>query len=197
MNGGKARSEGFDLQMQFKPIQPLTLTLNAAYTNARYIDQVAGPKPGANVPISINAGDGFSIAPWQVSFSAQYEREITASVNGYLRLDYQWQSDYKNGFSYGTSSFNPFTYHADSQDLLNARLGVRFDQVDVNVFANNLLNSHDRLGNAGIGRTACSNAAATRTPQCTTYTNYNPFVSQVLPAAARDRGAGDLQLLSL
>jgi outer membrane receptor protein involved in Fe transport len=178
MNGGKARSEGFDLQMQFKPIQPLTLTLNAAYTNARYIDQVAGPKPGAGVPISINAGDGFSIPPWQVSFSAQYNTALTATIDGYLRLDYQWQSDYKNGFSYGTSSFNPFTYHADSQDLLNARLGVRFDNIDLNIFANNLLNSRDELGKAGIGRTACSNAVATRTPQCTTYTTYNPFVAK-------------------
>jgi outer membrane receptor protein involved in Fe transport len=176
MNGGRARSEGFDLQTQWRPIQPLTLTMNASYTNARYIDAVAGPKPGPGVRPSINAGDGFNIPKWQVSFSAQYNTALTSTIDGYARLDYQWQSDYLNGTSYGTANYNVFTLKADSQDLMNARVGVRFGQVDLNVFANNLLNSRDRIGNAGNGKGACN--AATGGPNCTVYTTFTPFVNQ-------------------
>ncbi|MGZ3347263.1 MAG: TonB-dependent receptor, partial [Caulobacteraceae bacterium] len=57
MNGGRARSEGFDLQTQWRPVDPLTLTLNASYTNARYLTAVAGPNPNVVVAHSINAGD--------------------------------------------------------------------------------------------------------------------------------------------
>jgi hypothetical protein len=69
-----------------------------------------------------------------------------------------------------------FTLKADSQDLMNARVGVRFGQVDLNIFANNLLNSRDKIGNAGNGKGACN--AATGGPNCTVYTTFSPFVNQ-------------------
>ena len=175
MNGGRARSEGFDLQSQFRPIQPLTLTLNGSYTNARYIDPVAGPNPNVVVAHSINSGDGFSIPKWQVSSSAQYDRALTDKYMGYVRLDYQWQDAYLNGTSYGTGGFNPNTYHVQAQSQLGVRLGVRHDNVEVNVFANNVTNAHAQLGNAGNGQTVCN--SATGGPNCTVYATDNPFVS--------------------
>ncbi len=175
MNGGAARSEGFDLQTQYRPIDPLTLTLNAGYTNARYLQAVAGPNPAVQVAPSINAGDGFGIPKWQVSSSAEYERALVGPYYGYLRLDYQWQDAYLNGTSYGTAGYNANTYHVQSQQTLNLRIGVRRDGVEVNIFANNLTDAHAQLGNAGNGHTVCTTAGG---PTCSAYVTDNPFVSE-------------------
>ncbi len=175
MNGGRARSEGVDFQSQFRPIQPLTLTLNASYTDARYLDPVAGPNPNVVVAHSINAGDGFSIPKWQVSSSAQYDFPLMASYMGYARLDYQWQDAYKNGTSYGTAGFNPNTYNVQAQSTFNLRVGVRKDQLELNMFVNNLTAARAQLGNAGNGHTVCN--SATGGPTCTVYATDNPFVS--------------------
>lgn len=174
MNGGAARSEGFDLQTQFRPIQPLTLTLNGAYTNARYLQAVAGPNPAVQVAPSINAGDGFGIPKWQVSASAQYDVRLMGPYNGFVRLDYQWQDAYLQGTSFGTAGFNYNTYHVQSQQQLGLRIGVRRDAVEIDVFANNITNAHAQLGNAGNGHTVC----AVTSPTCAAYITDNPFVSE-------------------
>jgi outer membrane receptor protein involved in Fe transport len=174
MNGGGARSEGFDLQTQVRPIQPLTLTFNGAYTNARYLQAVAGPNPAVQVAPSINAGDGFSIPKWQVSASAQYDKQLWGPYMGYVRLDYQWQDAYLNGTSFGTAGYNFNTYHVQSQQQLGLRMGVRRDTFEVNVFANNITDARAQLGNAGNGHGVCSASS----PTCATYVTDNPFVSE-------------------
>jgi outer membrane receptor protein involved in Fe transport len=179
MNGGRARSEGFDLQATYHPFGPLTLTLNAGYTNARYIDPVAGPNPAVQVAHSINAGDGFSIPKWQTSSSIEYDRTLVGPYLGYARLDWQWQDAYLNGTSWGTAGFNPNTYHVQAQNTVNLRIGVRRDNVEVNVFSNNITNAHAQLGNAGNGHTVCSAPpAAAANKSCTSYVTDNPFVSE-------------------
>jgi iron complex outermembrane receptor protein len=175
MNGGRARSEGFDLQTSFRPVQPLTLSVNASYTNARYLDPVAGPNPKVQVAPSINAGDGFNIPKWQVSASGQYDTPLAGPYSGYLRLDYQWQDAYLTGTSYGTASFNPYTYHAPAQSLVNTRVGVRRDALEVSFFVNNLLGSRTMIGNSGNGKTVCN--ATTGGPNCSVFVTYSPLVN--------------------
>jgi iron complex outermembrane receptor protein len=177
MNGGRAQSRGLDLQTSFRPIQPLTLTLNAGYTDAKYLDAVAGPNPAVLVAPSINKGDGFNIPKWQVSGSAQYETRVWNNWNGYGRADYQWQDAYLNGTSYGTSGYNPFTRYVQAQQTLSIRVGIRNEKMELNAFVNNLTDARAQFGNAGNGKALCSTAAATTSPACTTYTQDNPFVS--------------------
>jgi hypothetical protein len=90
--------------------------------------------------------------------------------------NHQWQDAYLNGTSYGTSSFNPFTYHVQSQQQLNVRIGVRTQTFEVNIFASNLTDAHAQLGNAGNGKTVCN--SATGGPTCSVYATDNPFVSE-------------------
>jgi outer membrane receptor protein involved in Fe transport len=176
INGGKARSEGVDFQGQYRPIQPLTLSLNVGYDNARYIDPVAGPRglvPG--VAPSINAGDHFAIPKWQVSASVDYDVKI-GDIDGYARVDYQWQDGYTQPGTFGVAAYNPFTLRVGSRDYWNARVGARFAAWDLNVFVNNVLNGRDKIGNAGNGKTQC--VATSR--DCSIYNNFNPFVNQVV-----------------
>jgi iron complex outermembrane receptor protein len=177
MNGGSARSEGVDLQTQWRPISPLTITFNGSYTYARYLQSVAGPNPNVVVAPSINQGDGFNIPKWQVSSSAQYDMHVIGPYNGYARLDWQWQDAYLNGTSYGTSSYNPNTRFVPAQSQISLRVGVRRDSMEFNVFVNNLTNAYTQLGNAGNGHSVCTAAGGV---SCSAYITDNPFVSEAI-----------------
>jgi iron complex outermembrane receptor protein len=181
INGGRARSEGVDFQAQFRPINPLTLTLNIGYDDAWYVDPVKGPTaPGVATLPTQNAGDPIGVPPWQVSADAQYDFMAFGKYDMYIRGDDQWQGAYVNGPSYGVSTYNPYTRYVSAQNLLNARVGMRLNTWDVNLFALNLLDSRNAVGNAGNGIGACASPTAA-TPGgagCTTYTTWTPFVNQ-------------------
>ncbi len=190
INGGRARSEGMDLQAQFRPISPLTLTLNVGYDDAFYIDPVKGPAgaPGATALPTQNAGDPIGVPPWQISGSAEYNFLLMDKWDMYIRGDDQWQGAYVNGPSFGVSQYNPYTRYVGSQNTLNARSGVRLNSWDFNIFALNLLDSRMKVGNAGNGIGACgaptkSTAGGFATlgggPGCSTYVTWSPFVQQV------------------
>ena len=168
-NGAGARSEGVDLQVQYRPIAPLTLSLNAAYTNSRYLENVTAPAPSTGR--LFNAGDKLAVPPIQISASAQYSWDIFGH-DAYARLDYQYQSSYHRIGSAGTSAFTPFQFTVSPRDVFNARIGVNFDRLEVNVFSNNLLDGKDTIENAGNGKTTCNNVA------CSSYVGFNPFVNQ-------------------
>jgi outer membrane receptor protein involved in Fe transport len=185
INGGRARSEGVDLQAQFRPINPLTLTLNVGYDDAWYIDPVRGPQGGGTstaLPTQ-NAGDPIGVPPWQISGSAEYAFTL-GKFDAYVRADDQWQGAYANGPSFGVSQYNPYTRYVGAQNILNARAGLRLDSWDVNLFALNLLDSRQKVGNAGNGIGACSapNLATGSQgggPGCATHATWTPFVQQV------------------
>jgi iron complex outermembrane receptor protein len=174
-NGAGARSEGFDLQTSVRPIRPLTVTFNAAYTNSRYLEAVTAPKPATGK--LFNPGDSLAVPKWQISASAQWDTTIFNHL-AYARLDYQYQSKFNAIVTAGTSAYSPFTAIAPARDLFNARAGIHVrDGVEINIFALNLFDSKDQAGNgntanAGIGKTTCNNVA------CTSYVGFTPFVQQ-------------------
>jgi iron complex outermembrane receptor protein len=182
MNGGRAKSQGVDLQAQYRPISPLTLTANIGYDDAKYVDPVKGPSgsPGATALPSINGGDPLGVPTWQISATAQYNFSVMGKYDAYIRGDDQWQSAYTNGPSYGVSQYNPFTRFIGAQNIMNARLGMQMNAWDFSLFALNLLDSRDKVGNAGNGKGACATptAATPGTPACTTYATWSPFVNQ-------------------
>jgi outer membrane receptor protein involved in Fe transport len=172
-NGGKARSQGADVQAQFRPIQPMTLSLNVGYTDAKYIDPVAGPRglvPG--VAPSINAGDHFAIPKWQVSASVNYNFRVMG-IESYARADYQWQGSYTGPGSFGVAVYNPFTFKRVAQDTMNARVGMRFERLELNLYSNNILGERDETGSASRGVSGC----AAGNQACSVFTTFNPFVA--------------------
>jgi outer membrane receptor protein involved in Fe transport len=182
-NGKGARSQGFDFQGQWRPIDPLTLSLNVGYDEAKYIDPVAGPRGPGIGPNAVNGGDPFPVPPWQVSASAAYDTMLLGKYDTYLQLDYQWSSSYRAPGSFGVASWNPYVLNVTSVDNVSGRLGTRFKNWDLNVFANNLLNRQEKVGNAGVGITQCiaTNLACTATSNNggSAFNSFNPFVNQL------------------
>ena len=177
-NGGRAQSRGFETQIQYRPIAPLNLGFSLSYTDAKYLDPVAGPKGlVAGVLPSILAGDHFAIPNLQFNTSAQYDFDAF-SHGMYVRADYQFQGGFTNPGSYGVAVYNPFTRYVGSWDTINLRAGVNFASWDLNIYSNNVANKFQRLGNAGNGIGGCAAAPSTfASPGCTSFSTYTPFVT--------------------
>ncbi len=177
-NGGKARSRGFDVQLDYRPVNPLTVSLSVSTIDAKYSEAVLGPQPtvaGVNRAVTFNKGDPLGVPDLQANAGLRYDFNAF-SQRAYARLDYLYTGSYLQGSSFGTGNYNPYTRNVDATDQVNARLGIDIDRWNLNVYATNLLNSRDKVGNSGIGRGGCN--AATGGVDCTVYSLFNPFVGQ-------------------
>src|SRR5208337_165171 len=111
-NVGKAKSEGGEFEVIYRPISALTFDFTAAYTEARLTKTAcAGPltyniatsacvDPSATTvpvarPISSD-GDALLGAPWIFTGSAEYHFAEWAGHTPYVRADFQHQNAQRN-----------------------------------------------------------------------------------------------------
>ncbi|HVW70630.1 MAG TPA: TonB-dependent receptor [Steroidobacteraceae bacterium] len=157
-NLGKAKSEGGDIEILYRPIDPLTLDLSAAYTDARLTkSSCAGTlqytsagcvAPGAaastaTAPVA-SSGDALLGAPWSFTTSAQYEFPKWSGSSPYLRLDYQHETAQHSLLATQdphNALFDTTIPGLPVVNNLSARAGARYNGLDVSLYANNLTNS--------------------------------------------------------
>ena len=139
-NLGKVESAGGDLAIAARPVDPLTLGLTVAYTDAYYAKRSA--KLPTALPI-VSKGDRLRGAPWSIVASAEYRFPGDEHRQPYLRADYQLSTrltkltptlNANDALSDTTLTNLPTTQN------LNLRAGVRLDGIDVSLFAQNLTN---------------------------------------------------------
>jgi len=198
-NGGRARSEGGELSVEFLPVDTLRLYLNASYVDAHYVDPVTGPV-GKNVIVaptpSFNAGDKFNVPPFTMSAGVQLDFKLAGTLDSYARLDGTYQNSYVAGSTFGSSGFpaNFFTRINPSRTLVNLRAGVKLTQaLEANLFVQNLLGEDKLIGgsNAGVlnsfsdGRQCTPPAGQRPTADCSNYGSYSPFVEQLYETPRR------------
>lgn len=184
-NGAKARSEGVDLQAELRPIAPLTFSLAAAYTDARYLEAVTGPAPlsGALPTVAISKGAGFDVPPFAASVGAQYNMTL-GGWDAFVRADYQFASSYTSGNDFGAANYSPYR-RIPRWHRVDLRAGMSIDRMNVQLFISNLLDDNDPrnarngAGEISDGRGACN--AAQGGPDCTVYGTFNPFVGLTVP----------------
>jgi iron complex outermembrane recepter protein len=158
-NLGEARSHGGELEVQYKPIDPLLLNFSAAYMKANYtktscaagleFDGSSCVSGGLSAAPIVSNGDALLGAPWTLLASAEYEfgaRE--ASRQPYFRVDYQESTaqtaqiayqDPRNGLNDTSLPGLPLNRN------LSLRAGLRWSGFDVSLFVNNLTNQHPLL----------------------------------------------------
>lgn len=176
-SGGKARSEGGELSVQYRPVSALNLYLNASYTDSYYVDPVAGANPA--MP-SFNAGDKFDIPPFAASAGVQFEFMVAGAFQSYVRLDASYQDDYIAGATAGSSGFgtNFFTRENEARKQFNLRAGFTMDNgLDANLFVQNLTNE-DALISGLTGPDSDGRGTCTGADNCNTFSTFNPFVNQ-------------------
>jgi iron complex outermembrane recepter protein len=164
VNVPSARSRGAELEVQLRPVSPLTLNAAVGYGTAEYTSafKIAGTRG-----FDLNAaqdGQSFPQPEWTLNAGARYDLEISERINSYARLDYTWFEEYQLA-PLGAPNYTPDSSEVPSQKQLNLRLGVDVGSLDINLFVYNLTNEDE--GTTGGGRSACTNA------DCSTFNNYN------------------------
>jgi iron complex outermembrane receptor protein len=159
-NLGKAKSEGGDIDVLYRPLEALTLDLAAAYTDARLTKTSCagaltytggGVCSGAGgltaAPIATN-GDALLGAPWTFTTSAEYHFPVWEGRTPYMRLDYQHSTAQKSllqGQDPNNALYDTTIPGLPIVNNLSARAGLRFDGFDLSVYGNNLTNAHPLL----------------------------------------------------
>ncbi len=172
-NLGAARSRGIEIESQFRVFQGFTVSVNASYTSAKYTESALGPvpaTPGVNRITFASAGQTLGQQPYRINLQGQYNWRLMDKFDAYVRADYTYTPQFAFQ-QVGQSGYSPDSAYRSKTEIANIRAGVTVDQVNVDLFVNNLFNSQDPLGQVSGGRTGCSAATG---DACTVFTNYTP-----------------------
>jgi outer membrane receptor protein involved in Fe transport len=160
-NLGKAKSEGGDIEVLYKPVDVLTFDVTAAYTDARLTKTscagaltyngagCSGTDPSTGAPITglpiASNGDALLGAPWSFTASSEYHLPVWEGRTPYVRLDFQHSTAQKSllqGQDTKNALFDQTLPGLPVLNNLSARAGLRFNGVDLSVYGNNLTNAH-------------------------------------------------------
>lgn len=146
-NGGKARSQGFELTGTLRPVRPLTLAATLGYADAKLRDKIPGipgsPGKGARLPFS---------APWSASFSADYDIEIDADTKASLGFGVNYLDKRRGAFN----DYGQITYAAYATADVRAsvqRAGWKLSMFGSNIFDKRVAVGGDQIspGNPRFG----------------------------------------------
>jgi iron complex outermembrane receptor protein len=99
LNAGKQLNEGAELESVWRPIEPLTLTLNVGYLNSRFEDFLIGcTPPAAGCTVNATALNRPINAPrWTSSLSGQYQWAMSrGTLLAYLGYQYRTMTKVAN-----------------------------------------------------------------------------------------------------
>jgi outer membrane receptor protein involved in Fe transport len=167
-NVPKARSRGFEVEGEIRPIRPLTVNAAVSHTKAEYRSDLVIPGgPGSFLgDVSIaRKGQEFAQAPWTLDLGARFDFALMPTWPSYVRIDYLWRDGY-SPVPRSSSTYSPDSSDVPSQKSINLRLGMQHGKFDLNVFALNL--TDETRGQRFGGRSGCQNVE----DGCTDYRTY-------------------------
>ncbi len=134
-NAGTARSQGVEVETEFRPTEGLQLGLGFGYTDAKIRKSVPGGTfaPGDRIP---------QVPKYTLALSGDYELPVGATMTGFLHADYKYVSGSPSTVN---AIRSPVTgalaaRYRPSYEIVGARAGVRFDDIEIAVFGKNLTN---------------------------------------------------------
>jgi iron complex outermembrane receptor protein len=162
----KARTVGGELEFGSRVGDHFDFSASAGYNNATLQSTVTATDAAGNVVIVSGIRDGArlpSVPQWQAAIAATYQQRVAQGVNGYLTGTWQYigsrytqvgddvpgfgtvplQAPAPGALTYtigGPLTQNTFTFNPllPAYNILNFRLGARFDNFDVAFFVNNV-----------------------------------------------------------
>ncbi|MGO9950469.1 MAG: TonB-dependent receptor [Steroidobacteraceae bacterium] len=143
-NLGNVTGRGGDIEIAWRATDDLTFGLNGAYTTTYYNGTEALTGEGEAVNL-VTAGDHLAASPWNLSASMQY---VFSQVEKkpYLRLDYQYATAQHSVIPVldpnNSPNSDPTLPGLPVIRILSVRAGVRFNGLDLSLFAQNALDYH-------------------------------------------------------
>jgi iron complex outermembrane receptor protein len=142
-----ATVKGFDLELDIRPTDGLTLSVDAGYNQMRIDEPFISPTNGRTI-IPGGAPVAGSGAPWRVIVSADYQRPINETMDFYARTDINYTGKMPRTGTQISGVLNYDALLAPTGDFtqVNVRAGIRRDALDLSLFVNNLFDEHPLLG---------------------------------------------------
>ena len=143
-NTGDATAKGFDVAVEISPLEGLTISGAAGYTEATFNEDVVR---GTDVIFPRGSSIPGASAPWNTSLSGMYNLPPIGNLNVYTRLDFTYTSRERRAgpTQPGAFGFNPLLKQAPAYSTLNGRIGVTFGRYDVSAFVTNITAAHPYL----------------------------------------------------
>lgn len=139
-NLGKATSTGFDLQLEARPTNSITLGASIGYTHGEFNETT-----GVGGVSAVTKGDRLPGSPWKVAVSGEYHTPISDTADAYLRADYQYSSAEPNQLAPNNPAnglnFVPGYYVRPETNFISMRAGVRKNGLELSAFVDNLFDS--------------------------------------------------------
>jgi iron complex outermembrane receptor protein len=146
-NLGSLHSKGFDINLQYQPIEPLVLGAAVGFNDAKYTQNVyPGSIPGTGPnSVIVSKGDTIDSPPWTATLTSHFIVPLSGSgMHAYLDTDFVYRS--RNDGVIASSDSSSLSYdrvlpRMSMQHILDLRSGVKVGNLDVSVFSTNVTNS--------------------------------------------------------
>lgn len=150
-NGGSARSQGFEWNIGWHPLDQLAINFNGAYTDAHLTDDTdpltVGALSGARLPYTPR---------WGTSLDADYTFDQMGDVTPFVGLSWRYVGERKSGFEAGVT---PNQFDLPSYNTLDLRAGVDWNDWTIELYGKNLGNADGITVFASSGNSAASGGA--------------------------------------
>ena len=157
-NLGRVRSQGGEIEVNFRPVQSLLLNLTVAYTDAKFAETscagslafdgtaCVGTLQGTSLsaPPVVSKGDRLLGAPWSTFTSAEYSFPEFRQYTPYIRLDFQYataQTALLSTQDPHNAIFDTTVPSLPTTRNLSLRTGLRWNGFDLSLFGQNLTNA--------------------------------------------------------
>jgi outer membrane receptor protein involved in Fe transport len=150
-NGPSARSQGFEWNVTWRPLDELSVVFGGAYTDAHLTADTD--------PILVGALSGARLpwAPkWNTSLDAEYTFDNVGDVRPFIGGSWRYVGERKSDFGGFVVAPTPNQFDVGSYNRFDARVGVEWDKWTFEVYGKNLNNSKGITGFAPSGTTAAS-----------------------------------------
>jgi iron complex outermembrane receptor protein len=165
---GTASSKGFEIELSARPLTGLTFDADYVYADAKFDDAIDSSL--SRLPFFAARGNDISDQPLPsqakhtFTVAGEYRGELGEKTSWYARSDVSYSS---KRYLYPEKSLG----YTGERTIVNARLGVTFNQVEASIWARNLFNNKTPLvpNNISIVGTGNNSAPAVTLAPLRTY----------------------------
>ncbi|HHI88592.1 MAG TPA: TonB-dependent receptor, partial [Hellea balneolensis] len=137
-NAGKQTTKGVEFDATYVPIEPLKLTFSGVYLDAKYDSFVGAPGPDNTVQ-DLSGKKVAGVPKWGFSTSATYTHDFSGGTTGFVRADYQYESETSPVERITLSAPNP----RSKTSIVNGSVGLNFENgFGLQIWGRNIFNHH-------------------------------------------------------
>lgn len=138
-NSGKARSVGAELEIVARLMEGMELSIGSSVIDSELREDL--PTGEAQ------KGDSLLFSPeFMFSASLYYTRPLSENMDGFFNIGYRHRSDAESFYNNPvdpTDPVDPMGNKIDSQDLVNFRIGVLYNNWEVSAFVDNMFDERN------------------------------------------------------